>query len=55
MLIAFGMGGGGAFVGVVCLILLVVWVVVFVRTHRMAGWQWNRRQAPAYARVTGLQ
>jgi tetratricopeptide (TPR) repeat protein len=55
MLIAFGMGGGGAFIGVLCLILLVVWVVVFVRTHRMAGWQWNRKQAPAYARATGLQ
>jgi len=30
-------------------------VVLFVRMHRMAGWQWNRKQAPAYVRATGLQ
>lgn len=55
MIIAFSVGNGGAFIGVVCLGLMVLWVVLFVRMHRMAGWQWNRKQAPAYVRTTGLQ
>ncbi|MDT0197334.1 DnaJ domain-containing protein [Arthrobacter sp. AB6] len=55
MTIAFNSGGGGAFLGVIFLGLLVLWPVLFVRSHRVAGWQWNRKQAPAYARNTGLQ
>lgn len=55
MIIAFSSGGGGAFLGIIFLGLLVLWPVLFVRSHRMAGWQWNRKQAPAYARNTGLQ
>lgn len=54
-MIAFSSGGGGAFLGVIFLGLLVLWPVLFVRSHRMPGWQWNRKQAPAYARTTGLQ
>lgn len=55
MIIAFSSGGGGAFLGVIFLGLMVLWVVLFVRTHRMSGWQWNRKQAPAFVRTTGLQ
>ncbi|WP_298045284.1 DnaJ domain-containing protein [uncultured Microbacterium sp.] len=55
MIIAFSSGGVGAFLGVIFLGLMVLWVVLFVRMHRMAGWQWNRKQAPAYVRATGLQ
>ena len=55
MIIAFASGGAGALLGVVFLGLMVLWVVLFVRMHRMAGWQWNRKQAPAFVRTTGLQ
>lgn len=55
MMIAFNAGGGGALLGVIFLGLMVLWVVLWVRGHYMAGWQWNRKQAPAYARTSGLQ
>ena len=55
MIIAFNSGGGGPFLGVIFLALMVLWVVLFVRMHRMPGWQWNRKKAPAYARNTGIQ
>lgn len=55
MIIAFNSGGAGAFLGVLFLALMVLWVVLFVRMHRVPGWKWNRKQAPAYVRTTGYQ
>lgn len=55
MIIAFNSGGSGVLLGIIFLGLLVLWPALFIRSHRMAGWQWNRKQAPAYARNTGLQ
>lgn len=55
MLIGFSVGRGGAFIGLVALGLMVLWAYLFVQRRRMPGWQWNRKQSPAYVRGTGLQ
>lgn len=55
MFVFFGIGQGFAVLGVLCLALAVLWIVLFVRSHRVPGWKWNWKQSPAYVRQTGLQ
>ncbi|MEV8358629.1 DnaJ domain-containing protein [Microbacterium sp. NPDC076895] len=55
MFVFFGIGQGFVVLGILCLALAVLWVVLFVRSHRVPGWKWNWKQSPAYVRQTGLQ
>lgn len=55
MFVFFGIGQGFVVLGILCLALAVLWIVLFVRSHRVPGWKWNWKQSPAYVRQTGLQ
>lgn len=55
MFVFFGIGQGFVVLGILCLALAVLWVVLFVRSHRVPGWKWNWKQSPPYVRQTGLQ
>jgi len=55
MFIFFGIGQGFVVLGVIFLALAVLWIVLFVRSRRIPGWKWNRKQASAFVRQTGLQ
>jgi len=55
MFIFFGIGQGFVVLGVIFLALAVLWIVLFVRSRRIPGWKWNRKQASTFVRQTGLQ
>ncbi|MCP2278423.1 hypothetical protein SAMN04244553_3626 [Nocardia amikacinitolerans] len=52
-LIGIAAGNGG--LGFLAVLLGAGIVVLYVRRHRMAGWQWMRRQVSESVRRTGLQ
>jgi Flp pilus assembly protein TadD len=55
MVSSFAAGHAGIFFGIVFLGLMVLWILLWVRSHRMPGWRWNWKQSPPYVRNTGLQ
>ncbi|TFB71876.1 hypothetical protein E3O06_11485 [Cryobacterium glaciale] len=53
--ISISMGGGGVAVGLIFLAGTGLIVYLFVKRHRMAGWQWSARHAPVRVRASGVQ
>ena len=55
MLNFFWIGQGFVVLGLLCLGLAVLWIFLWVRSHRIPGWKWNWKQSSAFVRQTGLQ